>query len=271
MICFLHVLSPLFSTHEVVVIITIYRRINEGLNPDCKCIFQRWNIKCIQLQGCPHTPARPFLGPVFMALRSWLVESPAYSKPDVRWCWAGKLRGKERRWCRAQQWGSGSKSKKAELVAKRAEWAGLVSPGEEHHLVHGLIPMGSPVSETRMQTQVQQDGPYHGSWSLLWTHLILKNGQLCTFAEESFLKAGLNAEDVERWRAWESGMDEGYQQEERYCRESEGGTPGEPPSFAKGSSWLFIPWFAYSSAFCSQMTLPCGTLDHDVLRERSVH
>ena len=25
----------------VVVIITIYRRINEGLNPDCKCVFQR--------------------------------------------------------------------------------------------------------------------------------------------------------------------------------------------------------------------------------------
>ena len=267
----MHVLSPLFPTHVVVVIVTIYRRINEGLNPDCKWVFQRWNIKCVQLQGCPHTPDRPFLGPAFTALRSWLVESPAYSKPDVRWCWAGKLHGKERRWCRAQQWGSGSKSKKTDLITKRAERAGLASLGEEYCLVHGLVSLGSPVSETRTQTQVQQNGPYHCSWSLLWTHLILKNGQLCTFIEASFLKADLNAEDVEKWRAWEPGMEEGDQQEESYLRGSEGGTPGEPPSLAKGSPWLFILWLAYPSAFCSQMTLPCETLDHDVLRERSVH
>ena len=58
---------------------------------------------------------------------------------------------------------------------------------------------------------------------------------MCTFIEASFLKADLNAEDVERWRAWEPGMEEGDQQEERYLRGSEGGTPGEPPSLAKGS------------------------------------
>ena len=118
-------------------------------------------------------------------------------------------------------------------------WA-IVSLGEEYNFVHGLIRMGSCVSQTGMQTQVQQNGPYHCSrssllftvltlfmvltdvhgpyhcsWSyhcsrsLLWTHLTFHNGQACTFIEESLLKADLSTGDMERWRAWEPGVDEG--------------------------------------------------------------
>lgn len=63
----------------------------------------------------------------------------------------------------------------------------------------------------------------------------------------------------------------GTNRKKRCSHESGGGIPGEPPSFAKGSPCLFILLFTSPSAFCSQMTLSCGTLVHYVPRGRAVH
>lgn len=50
------------------------------------------------------------------------------------------MRGKERRWWTSQQWGSGSRSRKTDLIAKKAERSGPVSAGRSSATV-----MSSPL------------------------------------------------------------------------------------------------------------------------------
>ena len=198
-------------------------------------------------------------------------------------------------------------------------WA-IVSLGEEYNFVHGLIRMGSCVSQTRMQTQVQQNGPYHCSRSsLLFTVLTLfmvltdVHGpyhcswsyhcsrslplfMVLTIAHGPTIVHGPYCEHISlfimgkcvhllrkvSWKLiWAQGIwkDGGRGSPgltrapagERAQLWEWGGHPRWASRFAQGSPWLFVLWFAHPSASCSQMTLPCGTLDHDVLRERSVH
>lgn len=69
-------------------------------------------------------------------------------------------------------------------------------------------PLG-PVSETRTQTQVQQNGPHHCSWSLLWTHLIILKMGNCVHLAREFPESWFECRGCGKMEAWEPGMEEG--------------------------------------------------------------
>ena len=120
--------------------------------------------------------------------------------------------------------------------------------------------MGSRVSQTRMQTQVQQNGPYHCSrssplfmvltvvhcpyhcsWSyhcsrsLLWTHLTFHNekwASVCIYWGKS-PESWFEHRGYGKMEGVGARGGRGHQQEEGHSRESEGGTPGEPPGLPR--------------------------------------
>lgn len=65
------------------------------------------------------------------------------------------MHGKEKRWWTAQQWGSGSRSRKTGLMTKKAELVGPISIEEEHPPIHVINPEGRPASWARVRTYVQ--------------------------------------------------------------------------------------------------------------------
>lgn len=80
----------------------------------------------------------------------------------------------------------------------------------------------------------------------------------------------MNTVGVERWRAWEPGVDEGTSRR-KGTAVRERGAPQVSLQVCPKFSLTVHTLVCLPSASCSQVTLPCGTLDHDVLRERSVH
>ena len=99
-------------------------------------------MKCVQSQGCLHSPAQPPAGPASMALGSWGVGSPAQGNPDVG--------GAEQAGCMVRGEDGGlpnSGTMAASLrITKTAERTGPGSLGEEYTWVHIINTEGSPVS-----------------------------------------------------------------------------------------------------------------------------
>ena len=76
MISFLHILPLLIPTHEVVIIIIIYKGGNEGWNRGYKWAFQRPSMKCVTVTETPLHNSAASLRTCFHG--SWVSNS----KPD---------------------------------------------------------------------------------------------------------------------------------------------------------------------------------------------
>lgn len=90
----------------------------------------KWAVHIVT--GKPLTPAWPPLGPASMVLEVRYQTLQPAANQVVGECWVGRMHGKEKRWRTAQQWGSGSRSRKTGLMTKKAELVGPISIEEEH-------------------------------------------------------------------------------------------------------------------------------------------
>ena len=100
---------------DLVSIGTIYRRGNERLNPGYKQAFRSPRVQCVQLQEKTRQCSLDSLNIASGAVGSWERGLQPAGDHVVGEGTAGRLRGKERRWGTAEEWGSGSRSRKTSL------------------------------------------------------------------------------------------------------------------------------------------------------------